>query len=90
MAWTHRERPDKMPGPMPDPDLRDPVQTGRPLAPVVFLAARAFSDMPYDPDMELWNLTADVPGHPRRSTVTRRTLEGLGYYVPPMPEGVAK
>lgn len=34
------------------------------------------------PDFELWDLTADIPGHPSRSTVSRQTLEAAGYYVP--------
>jgi hypothetical protein len=37
------------------------------------------------PDFELFVLTADIPGHPAGSTVSRRTLERLGYIVPPPP-----
>lgn len=33
-------------------------------------------------DMELFNLTADIPGHNAGSTVTRKTLEEAGYKVP--------
>jgi len=40
-------------------------------------------------DVELWNLTEDVPGHPKNSTVSRKTLEDLGYTVPPRPEPAA-
>lgn len=31
------------------------------------------------PPVELYNLTADIPGHPRGSTVSRQTLEAHGY-----------
>ena len=33
------------------------------------------------PAMECYNLTADIPGHPKGSTVTRKTLEDAGYSV---------
>ena len=33
--------------------------------------------------IELWNLTEDIPGHPRGSTVSRQTLEAKGFEVPP-------
>ncbi|MGH7229034.1 MAG: hypothetical protein ACREIH_07425, partial [Nitrospiraceae bacterium] len=32
-------------------------------------------------DLELWNLTEDIPGHPKGSTVSRRTLEMAGFAV---------
>jgi len=51
-------------------------------APAVFLAPTIFAGEPYVLAQELWNLTADVPGHPKGSTVTRGTLEALGYQVP--------
>lgn len=35
--------------------------------------------------VELWNLTAAIPGHPVNSTVTRQTLEKAGYVVPLPP-----
>ncbi len=34
------------------------------------------------PDMELYNLTKDIPGHNAGSTVTRETLEKAGFKVP--------
>lgn len=37
------------------------------------------------PPLELWGLTEDVPGHPKGSTLTRKTLEDLGYTVPEAP-----
>ncbi len=36
-------------------------------------------------DIELWNLTADIPGHPEGSTVSRETLISAGYFVPARP-----
>ena len=33
-------------------------------------------------DVELWNLLEPVPGHPVGSTVSRRTLERLGFALP--------
>jgi hypothetical protein len=36
---------------------------------------------------ELWNLTEDIPGHPKGSTMTRQTLERMGYQVPEAPAG---
>lgn len=60
-------------------------------APAVFLGWQ-FADRP-DDAIELWNLLEDIPGHPRHSTVSRRTLELAGYWVPiaptPAPEGKA-
>lgn len=37
-------------------------------------------------DIELYNLTADIPGHPTGSTVSRETLEKAGYRVPEAPK----
>lgn len=34
------------------------------------------------PDQALFNLTEDIPGHPKGSTVSRETLEKAGYEVP--------
>jgi hypothetical protein len=34
------------------------------------------------PSVELFNLTADIPGHCKESTVSRQTLESAGYFVP--------
>jgi len=33
------------------------------------------------PPVGLWNVTHDIPGHPRHSTVSTTTLEALGYCV---------
>lgn len=42
------------------------------------------------PPLELWNLTADIPGHCVGSTVSRQTLLKAGFVVrvipPPAPE----
>ena len=32
--------------------------------------------------LELYNLTADIPGHPKRSTVSGKTLEAAGFRLP--------
>ena len=37
------------------------------------------------PDFALFNLTADLPGHPRGSTVSEQTLRSAGYDVPERP-----
>ena len=37
------------------------------------------------PSIELYNLTARVGIHSVGSSVSRRTLESHGYYVPPLP-----
>lgn len=37
------------------------------------------------PKLEMYNLTKDIPGHPKGSTVTRQTLEQAGFKVPPTP-----
>jgi hypothetical protein len=43
------------------------------------------------PAIELYALTAPVGMHPVRSSVSRRTLESHGYYVPPVgPKAVAQ
>lgn len=34
---------------------------------------------------ELWNLTEAIPGCPKGGTLSRSTLERLGYAVPPAP-----
>ncbi len=40
-------------------------------------------------DIELYNLTQDIPGHPEGSTVSRETLEKAGFEVPQKPEAKA-
>ena len=43
------------------------------------------------PAIELYALTAPVGMHPACSSVSRRTLESHGYYVPPLaPKAVAQ
>ena len=37
------------------------------------------------PPIELWTLTAPIEGHPAKSTVSRQTLESLGYVMPDAP-----
>lgn len=49
-------------------------------SPAVFLGIQLGQG--YGPDIELWTLTADIPGHPARSTVSRETLEEAGCIVP--------
>lgn len=58
--------------------------SGRRTAPAVFAfqTEEVTVGTRHFPSMDCYNLTADVPGHPKGSTVTRRTLEALGYYVP--------
>lgn len=58
--------------------LRD-SNDSKPLAPAVFLG---WNENPFGDDLELWNLTEDIEGHPKSSTVTRETLENRGFYVP--------
>ncbi len=53
------------------------------MAPVEFCGIQ--SGFGFMPDMELWNLTEAIDGHPEGSTVTRQTLEAKGYVVPPAP-----
>lgn len=38
------------------------------------------------PAIALYNLTAEIPGHPVDSTVSQDTLERAGFVVPPYPE----
>lgn len=54
-----------------------------PVAPAQFYAMQP---VPGRDPFEYWNLTGDVIGHPAGSTVSRRSLEDLGYYVPPRPK----
>ena len=56
----------------------------KPLAPATFLGVQeGWGSLP---PIELWNLTADLEGHPVGSTVSRETIEALGYYLSPAPE----
>jgi hypothetical protein len=51
----------------------------RPVAPVVFIGRQDIGD---GDSIELFNLTADIDGHPIDSTVSRQTLERAGFFVP--------
>ncbi len=56
------------------------------LAPAVFIGTQSgFGIMP---DMDLFNLTRDIEGHPEGSTVSRQTLEAHGFLVPTNPTTV--
>ena len=57
-----------------------PVTSGKLPAPAVFRGIQ--SGFGIVDDFEMWDLTADIPGHPVRSTVSRQTLEEAGYSVP--------
>lgn len=54
----------------------------RPLAPAEFLGWQEMGNGDY---MELWNLIEDIEGHPKGSTVDRRTIESKGFYLPEAP-----
>jgi len=60
----------------------------KPVAPAEFLGTqKGFKTVP---DFDLYNLTQDIPSHPKGSTVTRETLEEAGFAVqpkPPLPPG---
>lgn len=53
-----------------------------PVAPATFLGYQKLDDQGLEQALELWTLTADIPGHPVSSTVSRMTLEKAGYVVP--------
>ena len=55
-----------------------------PPAPATFLGVQCGYGI--TADIELWNLKADIPGHPVGSSVARQTLEAAGYIVPPAPQ----
>ena len=57
------------------------VKTLRP-APATFIGIQ--DGFGVAPAIELYALTAPVGMHPIRSSVSRRTLESHGYYVPPV------
>jgi hypothetical protein len=52
------------------------------LAPASWLG---YQHWPQHPDVELYVLTEDIPGHTKTSTVSRATLEEAGFFVPPPP-----
>ncbi len=51
-------------------------------APAEFIGVQ---EMPGGPGFDLYNLTADIPGHPKGSSVSRETLEKAGFTVPARP-----
>jgi hypothetical protein len=59
----------------------------RPAAPAVFFGIQKWDGL--FPDTALFNLTADVAGHPVGSTVSAQTLERLGFAVPAIPAKAA-
>ena len=62
-------------------DLDPDVLTAVP--PATFLGWQHF---PGQPSLALWQLTADIPGHPQSSTVTSTTLRDAGYIVEEPPQ----
>jgi hypothetical protein len=50
-------------------------------APAVWVGHQTWAG--HAPIIELYNLTEDITGHPRGSTVSRETLEAAGFNVPP-------
>jgi hypothetical protein len=73
----------------PVPSPATPV-TARPPAPVVFVGIQeglpAADGRPAVAGFEIFNLTQDIPGHPKGSTETRETLEKKGFDVPAVVE----
>lgn len=55
--------------------------TALPVAPAVFFGVQPGEG--FVPDFRLYNLTADIPGHPQGSTVSEHTLRKLGFALPP-------
>ncbi len=53
--------------------------TVKPLAPAIYHGKQDFGDLG---SVELYNLTHDIAGHPKGSTVSKETLEQKGYRVP--------
>lgn len=53
---------------------------GHYLAPAVFIGVQSgFGVMP---DIELWNLTANIKGHSAGATLSRETIIAAGYILP--------
>jgi hypothetical protein len=63
--------------------LDTPDRVLSPIAPVTYCGLMGDAENGY---VELWDLREDIPGHPRLSTVSRATLEKLGYLVPACPD----
>lgn len=62
--------------------VEEPITNAPPAAPAEFLG---WQEDGLGGAIELWNLTADIDGHPDGSTVSRQTLESKGFVVPPPP-----
>lgn len=52
------------------------------VAPAKYLGAMQIGDVPSPQDLQLYNLTADIPGHPKGSTVSDKTLLNEGFTLP--------
>jgi hypothetical protein len=57
------------------------TQASKPPAPAIFIGTQRIG-----PPIDLYNLTEDIPGHCKHSTVSRETLEKAGFSVPPAPQ----
>lgn len=65
-----------------------PLPSPLPLAPAVFLGVQpGFGVLP---PFALYNLTADIPGHPEGSTVSSVTLLAAGFRLPAASETPAR
>lgn len=62
-----------------DMDAADRVMGVKALAPATYCGRMGDDECGY---LELWDLTADVDGHPKGSTVGENTLRRLGYAIP--------
>jgi hypothetical protein len=75
------------PEPATPPAVTPPVTPPAPgtRAPATFVGWQ--EQLPGQPPLALWNLTAPIPGHPTDSTVVTQTLREAGYTVeePPLP-----
>jgi hypothetical protein len=56
------------------------IAQSKPVAPAVYVGRQDGAGI-FD-DFDLYNLTADIPGHPEGSTVSAETLERAGYRLP--------
>ncbi len=56
------------------------------LAPVTWLGWQETLEEP----LALWNLTAEIPGHPVGSSVSSQTLLAAGFTLPPHPRPPAE
>ena len=56
------------------------ARMSRPLAPAVYVGRQ--EGIGSIPAFDLWNLTADIPGHNEGSTVASKTLIEAGYRLP--------